>query len=48
MKIRMTLTKEKILESLKNSPKEFEMDDFLEGLFLIEKIEKSREQARNI
>lgn len=41
------LTKEKILESLENLPDKFELDDFLERLYLIEKIEKAREQSKN-
>lgn len=41
------LTKEKILERLKELPEEFELDDFLEGLFFMEKIEQARKESQS-
>jgi hypothetical protein len=40
------ITKEKIQEQLDELPDQFELDSFLERIFLLEKIEKAREQIK--
>lgn len=41
------ISKEKILEQLHTMPDSFELDDFIESLFLLKKIEKSRLESQN-
>lgn len=40
------ITKQVVLDSLKQLPDEFKLDTLMEKLFLLEKIEQSREQSR--
>lgn len=41
------LTKEKIIESIERMPDNIEIDDLLERILLLEKIEKGIEQSEN-
>ena len=41
------MTKEKVIDSIKELPEQFDLDVLLEKLLFIEKVEKGLEQARN-
>jgi hypothetical protein len=41
------MTKEKVIDSIKELPEQFELDVLLEKLLFIEKVEKGLEQAKN-
>lgn len=41
------MNKQTVLATVNALPEEFEMDELIERLLLIEKIEKGREQSRN-
>jgi hypothetical protein len=41
------MTKERVIDSIKDLPEQFELDVLLEKLLFIEKVEKGLEQARN-
>ena len=40
------MTKEKVLETVRNLPDEFTLDELLERLFILEIIEKGMQQVR--
>lgn len=40
-----TISKELVIKSMQNMPDEVELDDFIEQLILISKIERGRRQA---
>jgi len=41
------ITKEKIIETVKNLPDNFSLDDFFDSMILLEKIEKGNQQSIN-
>jgi hypothetical protein len=41
------MTKEKVIDSIKELPEQFDLDLLLEKLLFIEKVEKGLEQAKN-
>lgn len=41
------ISKEKLINSLKDMPNEFSIDDLVDKLILIQKIEKGLEQSKN-
>lgn len=41
------ISKEKLINSLKEMPNEFSIDDLMDKLILIQKIEKGLEQSKN-